>query len=112
MPNIYIFRGTGSDKVEAFRENYSRCAELWSLVPSSTPIAALTATATEETKKFIIDNLSMREVKVFSQLPDKSNIYYEIIKGELNKFFTFLFSSILSCIKSYNNEISQLVSNF
>ena len=31
---------------EVFRERYGRLSQLWSLLPTSTPILALTATAT------------------------------------------------------------------
>ena len=46
-------------KEEAFRGDYGRLAELRSLLHRDGPFVALTATATEETKKTIIKDLFM-----------------------------------------------------
>ena len=82
--NYSLFRGIGSGELTAFRESYSRCAELRSLLPSGTPFVALTATATISTIQSIIENLQMYNTKVFSKLPDKSNIAYEVLRTKLS----------------------------
>ena len=61
-------------KEEAFRGDYGRLAELRSLLHRDLPFVALTATATEETKKTIIKDLFMQHCVQIIGDPNKPNI--------------------------------------
>ncbi|CAB4006726.1 Hypothetical predicted protein [Paramuricea clavata] len=63
---------------EAFRSDYGRLAELRSLVHKNVPFIALTATATEATRKTIIKDLCMRDCVQILGDPNKQNIRYTI----------------------------------
>jgi ATP-dependent DNA helicase RecQ len=73
-----LFRGKDSLTEEAFRSDYGRLAELWSLVHKNVPFIALTATATEATRKTIIKDLCMRDCVQILGDPNKQNIRYTI----------------------------------
>ena len=46
----------------------------------------------------------MREVKVFSQLPDKSNIYYEVINADKSHNNKSIFMPVILEKKGYDFE--------
>lgn len=73
-------RGTSSNQSEAFRSCYGELAELRSLVSSKTPFIALTATATSQTKMFIIENLCLYRPYLSISTPEKKNIKFSVIK--------------------------------
>jgi len=54
--------------------------EVWSLIPESVHIMALTATATKKSRRDICKVLSMRNVSVIAVSPNKSNIKYSVIQ--------------------------------
>ena len=61
-----------------FRRDFSRMAELRSLMPRNCNIMALTATANLATRKKVISNLEMSSCYVLAQNPNKVNIFYEV----------------------------------
>lgn len=61
-----------------FRPSFSRLAELRSLIPSSAPCMACTATATKSVREEVTRNLEMEECVYVSVSPDRPNIYYEV----------------------------------
>ena len=83
---IFFYRGlTGNTGRVAFRQWYSCIHELWSLIPSELPFMALTATASEKTKKDIFHALELNPPFEVVESPDGENIVYAmqlIEKGE------------------------------
>ena len=63
----------------AFRKCYGEISEIRSLLPRKVPVLALTATATKATFNYILNNLSLERPVVFSNTPDKRNIFYSIV---------------------------------
>ena len=61
-----------------FRRDFSRMAELRSLMPRNCNIMALTATANLATRKKVISNFEMNNCYVLAQNPNKVNIFYEV----------------------------------
>ena len=74
--SLYINRGMG----EKFRELYGEVACIRSLLPSDTPVVALTATATAQVRSAIMKNLHMKNLKVVCKSCNRPNIRYSIVK--------------------------------
>ena len=85
-------RGTSKTaKQAAFREHFSKLHELRSLVNSTTPFIALTATATPDTKNTILETLLMEHPVEIATSPDKPNVTYSVLYMEKNEeTFTYL----------------------
>ena len=84
--DILFLRGTStSSKMTPFRECYGRLHELRSIIPSAV-ILSLTATATKETKRAILDVLGMKEPNQIEESPEQSNVSYvvEYMHGDQN----------------------------
>lgn len=81
---LYNFscRGANSKNTKAFREDYSKLAELRSLVTCSTrtPFVALTATALPSVEKAIITNLQMQSILRIVKTLDRQNIRFVVLK--------------------------------
>ena len=60
----------------SFRKEFSRIAEVRSLIPHHVRVMALTATATISTRRKIILSLDMQGCHVISRNPHKMNIKY------------------------------------
>ena len=74
-----------------FRSEYGRLHELRALVPCGTPYVACTATATRSIKEEAISNLEMYACATVMTLPDRANIYYEVLsRTEISKDLQFL----------------------
>ena len=76
---LFSIRGKDSATEEAFRRDYGRLAELRSLLHREVPFVALTATATEATKKTIIKDLCMLNCVQILGDPNKPNIRYTVV---------------------------------
>ena len=72
-----IYQGLYSkEKQQAFRACFGRLGELCSLAADKTPVMALTATATRETRQQIINGLHLKEnLHLIVASPNRSNIY-------------------------------------
>ena len=76
IDTVFSFcRGMG----DVFREWYSRIGQLCSLLPSSTPVLALTATATNDIRNKIIRKLQMQSCTLIEESPDRPNIRYSVV---------------------------------
>ena len=73
------FRGSSSNQAEAFRSHYSKLSELRSLTYNQVPVVALTATATVESKDYIIQSLGMFQPEIFRTTPERNNIRYSVV---------------------------------
>ena len=69
---VFLYRSDG------FRSDYGRLGELRALLPPSTRIMALTATATASSRHKIIDSLRMKNPTYISKTPHKKNIFYSV----------------------------------
>ena len=78
---MVIFRGFESKDGEAFRESYGQLAQIRSLLIHPAPMVALTATATTKVTKAVIDSLGLNSPKVISNIPNKDNIKYSVVKS-------------------------------
>ena len=77
----------------AFRSVYADLHEIRTLAPSVKMIA-LTATATEETRKTIIDVLRLRNVCEVADSPNKGNVTYVVTympnDSDVQDFFNWI----------------------
>ncbi|XP_028406817.1 uncharacterized protein LOC114529262 [Dendronephthya gigantea] len=82
--------GHGNNVEEAFRKDYSRLAELRSILKRNTPFIVLTATATQTVRNFIIKDLAMKDCVQLITIPNKNNIRFsvsEVDSNDLSKSF-------------------------
>ena len=61
-----------------FRQEFSRLGEVRSLIPKGVKVMALTATATQATRKSICKSLGLVKPVIVSASPDKPNIKYSV----------------------------------
>ena len=69
---MYLYCSRG----KTFRTEFSRIAEIRSLIPHHVHMMALTATAVVSTRRKIIGSLNMKKVHIVSRNPRKENITY------------------------------------
>jgi len=62
-----------------FRPEYRRLREMMTQINPDIPIIALTATATPKVQSDIIENLNLREPKIFISSFNRPNLYYEVV---------------------------------
>lgn len=74
---------------EVFREWYGRLGQLRSLLPSTTPVLALTATATNDVRNKITNKLQMQECTLIEASPDRPNIRYSVVSVKSDHLLTF-----------------------
>ncbi len=67
-----------------FRPEYRRLREMMELINPNIPMIALTATATPKVQSDIVDNLGLRDAKIFISSFNRPNLYYEI-RPKVNK---------------------------
>ena len=67
-----------------FRPEYRRLREMMIQINPDIPMIALTATATPKVQSDIVENLDLRDPKVFISSFNRPNLYYEIIP-KINK---------------------------
>jgi ATP-dependent DNA helicase RecQ len=61
-----------------FRPEYRRLREMMDQINSTVPVIALTATATPKVQRDIVENLGLRDPKIFISSFNRPNLYYEI----------------------------------
>lgn len=71
---MFYYRG------QQFRTEFANISEVRSLLPKNTNLMALTATANLKTREMVVKSLDMKGCFVLSQNPNKTNIYYEVVK--------------------------------
>ena len=64
-----------------FRQSYKHLCDLRSFLPHAVPFCALTATASNETRNFMITSLGLTDVTTISLSPNRSNIMYHTRRG-------------------------------
>ena len=69
---IYIHRG------DEFRKEFSKLGEIRSLLPDNIRIMALTATASQTTRKVVCRMLGMVDPAYIIKSPDKPNIFFNV----------------------------------
>ena len=87
----------GGGKVP-FREEYGKLATLRSLVPRSVPFVALTATASEDTRKRICQSLEMIDPTVIALSPNRMNLRYSVynVSADIEERFLWLVEELRS----------------
>ena len=81
-----------------FRKWYGRVVLIRSLLPSSVPVAVLSATVTTTTKEKIVNNLQLRSYTSIHRSPDRPNIEYRIqrVSRDLHTSFNWLIEQLRS----------------
>ena len=72
VKQFFVFGGS------SFRPEFSQLGEVWTIIPETTNVMALTATATNSTWASIIRILDMQSPTIVSVHPSKSNIMYYV----------------------------------
>lgn len=76
---------------DQFRRAFSLIGNLRSLVPSGVKVLALTATATLDTYKCVVQRLSLQDPVLISVPPERENIvYYVHLRADLEQFTDIL----------------------
>ena len=79
-----LYRDHGNGLEDAFRKDYSRLAEVRSILKKNTPFIALTATATENVRNLIIKNLAKKDCVQLVTVPNKPNIRCSVTAVDTN----------------------------
>ncbi len=93
----------------AFRSWYSRLNELKSIVPSSVPLMALTATATRETREKMFDILNMRDPFELVESPYKENITFAVQEMDNTVSLTGHFQWLIDEIKNEKSKCKRTI---
>ena len=99
---IYIF-----DRGEKFRIEYSHLHVIYSIIPETVRVMALTATVTNTTRSFIIKSLSMQSPEVIYIPPIKNNIIYEVL--EKPKCVGGYFKGIVDNLKTKQTNSGRII---
>ena len=70
--------GGGKDP---FRLSYGALGDLRSFVPTSVHFCALTATASNKTRQFIVNSLGLVNAVTICLSPNRNNLFYTVVKG-------------------------------
>ena len=95
--DYFIYRGHGDGLQDAFRQEYSRLAELRSILKRNTPFVALTATATKSVRGLIIKELAMEDCIELVTIPNKPNIRFSVAaidSDDLSSSFQWLINEL------------------
>ena len=92
---------------EVFREWYGRLGQLRSLLPSSTPVLALTATATNDIRNKIISKLQMQTCTLIEASPDRPNIRYSVVSVKSDLLLTF--GWLINSLKKERTSLDRVV---
>lgn len=107
---LSYYRGLGKGERAAFRECFSRLAELRSLGPQRpvTPVLALTATATKKIQEAVLQTLSFRQgYALIEQTPNRTNIY--LSKARIGKNFKSAFQFLLDKLKKEKQNMERTI---
>ena len=90
-----------------FRTDFSRLAEIRSLIPRNCNFMALTATANLSTRKVVIKSLEMHKCYVLVRNPNKVNIRYAVEEkpGELMS----LFGSVIDYVQEHGVKSDRII---
>ena len=85
-----------------FRKWYGQVGHIRSFVPTSTPVVALTATATKETCALNVKHMQMTELHLVHLSPNQPNVRYSVVKvsREFDRAFQWLTAEL--CEKRQN----------
>ena len=85
-----LHRGKADTKTKkaAFRQHYGRIGEIRSLLPPSTPVVVMTATATNHAEREIANIVGMKKYHRIALSPNKENIRYSVISLPVFNLYT------------------------
>ena len=104
--DVHIFnflRGMGDE----FRAWYGQISQLRSLLPSNTPIVALTATATHFVKDRIIRALQMTPVQLITKPSNRPNLRYSVER--VNRDVHVAFKWLVSDLKRKRTSLPRVI---
>ena len=90
-----------------FRVWFGRINEIRSVISSSVPVLALTATATKKTRNRIINTLEIKNVTLIKENPNRSNIAYSVQIVGNNTLQNF--QSLIAEIKKQGTKCDRVV---
>ena len=86
---------------ESFRNDFLLLGEIRSIIPSSTNVLALTATASKAVFETAVTTLHMRNPEVIAATPERPNIFLSVVeKKEIIEVVQDIASVVLSCERS------------
>jgi ATP-dependent DNA helicase RecQ len=88
-----------------FRPSFGRLGETRSLLPACTHYVAMTATADRKTKVDIIEKLHMKDPVYIEKSPNRTNIFYGVLKGGTEKVTTVLAAGLRKLKEGYPKTI-------
>lgn len=99
--SISLYRGLSGTSEVPFRKWYGCLGELRSLFPQESRMIILTATATKATQEQILTtlHLTMEDVHVVEQSPDRPNIQYNVQYLEKSDSMETAFKSLVEHVK-------------
>ena len=106
--SLFLIRGFAAKDKQAFRRHYAQLADVRAMLPANVPLMALTATATKETRKSVINNLAMYNVHIVEESPNRDNIKLVNIAFP-KKDYEYMFSWLIGELKSKRHEADRVI---
>lgn len=94
---------------DGYRIEFAYIGELRSIIPSTVPVMALTATATKHSYEVIVKRLSMRNVSLVALPPSKLNITYSLQPLLTSSDFTDRICFDLEQMKHHSQKLLSFV---
>ncbi|KAJ8040372.1 Bloom syndrome protein [Holothuria leucospilota] len=100
--------GHSSGHTNAFRKFYGMLAELRSVIKPSTPLIAITATATTQVRAAIVKSLGMHNVALIHASPTVDNIKHVVVETRL-KDPSEIFSWLCEDLKQKHGKMERVI---
>ena len=109
---ILLYRGYGSHGQHgrnAFRKWFAHIQEIRSLLPSLTPIMALTATAVKKTRDIILKILGITKPIIITTSPNRANISYAAKFLDKNLPIITYFQWLVNALKEHKKQAKRVI---
>ena len=109
---ILLYRGYGSHGQHgrnAFRKWFAHIQEIRSLLPSLTPIMALTATAVKKTRDIILKTLGITKPIIITTSPNRANISYAVKFLDKNLPIITYFQWLVNALKEHKKQAKRVI---
>ncbi len=110
--SFLLYRGCGSHGQygrHAFRKWFAHIQEVRSLLPSQTPIMALTATAVKKTRDVILRTLGITKPIIITTSPNRTNIYYAVKFLDKNSPIMTYFQWLVDALKKHKKQAKRVI---
>ncbi|XP_041460827.1 ATP-dependent helicase SGS1-like [Lytechinus variegatus] len=101
-----VCRGNSSTDSKAFRGAYGRLGELRVRMKASMPTVAMTATASNDTIRRVVDSLGLRNFVLVKESPEKPNIKHSVFTTKSWDFDT-MFKWVLEELKEDGSDTKE-----